>query len=142
MTPFEQNMGDMVRESNAPEAKKSLAMNYVRATGKIANGSKSCIEALSEAIVAQTPILLELYLQIFPTLAEVAALIEAHAAHCKLNKEHKESIVRLRRDEGGEDMPFNWKRLLFEFGARMGWPAAVVIISIIYRSEIVKLLGV
>jgi hypothetical protein len=37
MTTFEQNMGEMVRESGAPESKKSLAMNYVRATGKIAN---------------------------------------------------------------------------------------------------------
>ncbi len=137
MTPFEQNMGDMVKESHASEAKKSLAMNYVRASGKIANGSRNCIEALSDAMVAQTPIILELYLQTFPTMAETTAMIAAHHAAC--NAAHSAQLVAIRQSDAPAGM--NWQRLAFAAISKATWPGAVVALAAMFRSEIQQILA-
>jgi hypothetical protein len=144
MTTFEQNMGEMVRESGAPEAKKSLAMNYIRATGKIANGSRSCIEAVSDAIVAQTPILLELYLQSFPTINETTAMIAAHHEACATLHAEKhaailEQIAHRRIDD--DPSPINWPRLAFAALSKATWPGAVVTLAAMFRSEIQQILS-
>jgi hypothetical protein len=138
-TPFEEDMGNMVHESDASESKKSLAMNYVRATGKLANGSRGNLEAVSDAIVAQTPILLEIYLQTFPTLTETTAMIAAHAASCATL--HTEQLVAIRKGDADTDSPLNWQRLAFAAISKATWPGAIVALAAMFRSEIQQILS-
>jgi hypothetical protein len=145
-TPFEEDMGNMVHESDAPESKKSLAMNYVRATGRLANGSRNSIEAVSDAIVAQTPILLEIYLQTFPTLPEAAAMIAAHHESCATlhAEKHAAILEQIAHRHADDEVPagaINWPRLAFAAISKATWPGAVVTIAAMFRSEIQQILS-
>jgi hypothetical protein len=121
-TAFEEDMNDMVRESHAPESKKSLAMNFVRASGKLANGSRGNIEAVCDAFIAQTPILLEMYLGECVTRDTVAGIIQDHVAKCPLNS------VALRKHDTGD---IDWKRIAIAGLVNMGWPGAVLGVAIV-----------
>jgi hypothetical protein len=119
-------MGEMVRESGAPEAKKSLAMNFVRASGKLANGSRGSVEAVCDAFTAQTPILLELYLERRVDAQAVEEAIVKHISNCP------GQALRLRGD-GGE---MNWQRLAFAAISKATWPGVALCALVMYQEEI------
>ena len=135
MTPFEQNMGDMVHESEISEAKKSLAMTYVRAMGKIANGSRGSVEAVCDALIAQTPIMLEMYRESRVDIKTVEDAIVKHIANCP-------GQIVLRRADGTDGTGvLNWQRLAFAAISKATWPGAVVTIAAMFRSEIQQILS-
>lgn len=135
MTSFERDMGKMVRESRAPESKKSLAMNFVRASGKLANGSRGSVEAVCDAFTAQTPILLELYLERRVDAQAVEQAIVKHIANCP-------GQAMLRRSEVGDGLVgMNWQRLLFAVATKIGWPGAFVLSVFMLRDTIASLVA-
>lgn len=133
MNSFEQNMGDMVRESDASDPAKSLAMTYVRKMGAIANGSRDDVGAVSDALAAQTPILLELYLRNTPTMGDVQAVVAKHVSTCakKAASSHGplHALSALSRP-----------RFLMSMASRATWPFAVIVVSFMFKDEIAALL--
>lgn len=134
MTSFEHDMGEMVREAGATEAKKSLAMNYVRATGRIANGHRGNAEAICDAMIAQMPIILEMYLEPRLGLKDVEKAVAKHLSDCPASK------VAARKGDSANVADFNWQRFLFAVGERLTWPGAAVAIALIFREPITALL--
>jgi len=128
MTSFERDMGEMVRESHASESKKSLAMNFVRASGKLANGSRGNIEAVCDAFTAQTPILLELYLERRVDAETVEQAIVKHISNCPGQA--------LRRGESGDASGMNWQRLAFAAISKATWPGVALCALVMYQEEI------
>jgi len=135
MTTFEQNMGDMVHESDISEAKKSLAMNYVRAMGKIANGSRGSVEAVCDALIAQTPIMIEMYRESRVDIKTVEDVIAKHIANCP-------GQIILRRGEGSDGAgTLNWQRMAFAVVSKATWPGAVIVLAVMFRPEIQQILS-
>lgn len=143
---FAEDMAEMVRVSGATEAEKSLAMAYVRATGKIANGHKGNPDAMCDAMIAQTPILLEMYLARRVTRKDVEDCVARHVSDCPAG-----AAMRLRkgdRDDSGSGVDcgvgvglggFNWPRFAFALVAKGGWPGAVVVLGFYYKDLIEQL---
>jgi len=115
--------------------KRTLAMNYVRAVGSLANGSRGSLESLCDAMIIQQPIILGMFLQPTITKADVDAVVEHHASQCR---ESCSGIAK--RGEGGEggEGPFglNWQRLSFSMLSRIGWPGAIVTLAFLFKDEI------
>lgn len=134
MTSFEHDMGEMVKQSGVTEAKKTLAMSYVRATGKIANGSRGNVEALCDAMLAQTPIILEMYLERHAVATDIDTAILEHMERCKGNM--------ARRPEGCDALPVaSWQRLVFSVASKVTWPGAWMITALMFRDEISALIN-
>jgi len=128
MTRFEEDMRQMVEHAgdSMSQEKRTLAMNYVRAVGNLANGSRGSLEALCDAMVVQQPIILGMFLQPSVTKADVDAVVARHASQCK---ESCQGIAK--RGQGGTGpLGLNWQRLLFATLANLSWPAAIVIVTI------------
>jgi len=137
-TSFEHDMGEMVRESKASESKRSLAMNYVRATGKISNGEKQNVSAISDAIIAQTPIMLELYLESRPTVEVISSMLDDQVRICPVRLRKDE--VNLTATDAGMTEGVNWTRMLFQVVTKIGWPGAFVLIVYILRQPLTSFL--
>ncbi len=135
---FMSDMGEMVRSSAVTESKKTLAMNYVREAGRLANGSRGSVEAVCDAFVAQTPILLEMYLADTPSKAAVKEIVSEavnqHIKDCPLKiDEMHNTISRRKSDTGSTD----WKRIGITALTSMGWPGALLGMTY-FVSELVK----
>jgi len=129
-TQFAHDMTDMVEKSNVTISKKNLARIYVREAAKLANGSRGSIEAICDAFVAQTPILLEMYLTEVTTpetlRIEVEKAVAKHVADCPLKISQIHDTMRMRKsDEGSTD----WKRLGITAFQNLGWPGAVAMMA-------------
>jgi hypothetical protein len=135
MTSFEHDMGEMVRESGVTEAKKTLAMNYVRATGKIANGSRGNVEALCDAMIAQTPIMLEMYLERHAQAQDVEEAIAAHLAACPAKISGGGDNIAIAGMTG-----MNWQRMIFSVATKVSWPGAWLITAFMFKDQIATLL--
>jgi hypothetical protein len=135
---FAADMGEMVKASSVSESKKTLAMNYVRETGRLANGSRGSVEAICDAFVAQTPILLEMYLADTPTKANVkqvvAEAVQHHIKDCPLKIEEMHSTMKRRKSDTGAT---DWKRLSITALSNIGWPGALLGM-VYFVSEMVK----
>jgi len=123
MNSLEHDMGQMVREAKASEAKKSLAMNYVRQVGKISNQEEDAdITDLYSLVQAQIPIILEMYLEPRVDSDTIEYAIQRHLVACPV------ALQVARRKDDDDLHPFNWQRMLFTVATKISWPGAAVII--------------
>jgi hypothetical protein len=136
---FERDMAEMVREADADESSRTLAMTYVRACGKLADADPehdkavNCSPILREVMLAQAPMFLQTFLR-RPAVTD-DDIASAIAAHVKLCGERRETC---------EDAPLgiNWKQRSFSMLTGMRWPGAAVMIVYILKDGILKALGV
>jgi len=126
-TQFLTDMSNMVEESTVTVSKKNLARTFVRDVSKLANGSRGSVEAICDALVAQTPILLEMYLADVPTHQAVkeivSSAVNAHIKDCPLKISELHSTMRQRKSDSGET---DWKRIGISALMKLGWPGASV----------------
>jgi len=144
MTAFESDMRAMVAEADMSEAKRTLALAYVRDTGKLANGSRGSLEAVCDALVSQTPLFLEMYLAKNQSAADVDAAISRHLADC-MSRHVAEAttvapVIEHRRGQGGDGpMGLNWRRLAHDTISRATWPSAAITLGAMYQDTVCKI---
>ncbi len=126
-TQFFEDMSKMINDSHIDVSKKNLARAYVRDAAKLANGSRGSVEAICDAFVAQTPIMLEMYMKNTPTEETVKDIVSeavnSHIKDCPLKINELHSTMRQRKSDGGET---DWRRIGVSALMKLGWPGAAV----------------
>ena len=122
-------ISDMIERSAVPEANKQIAREALRKLSLIDNGHKGSVEAVSNAVLSQAPLIMALYLST-PDLVEKAAeaAVKKHGEACPAKALAVPVVDRRTGDE-----PFNWQRFAFAMAAKAGWPSATIVLGIFYR---------
>ena len=118
-----------IEKQDCDEARKTVATQYVSSLRPLENGGAADIKAISAALIAQAPMLLEIYFRQHVTKSEVETAVAIHATECRA----------VERRDGST--PINWRRLGFSTVSRIGWPAAVIYFLSTYREVVTRLLG-
>ena len=123
-------ISDMIERSAVPEANKQIAREALRKLSLIDNGHKGSVEAVSNAVLSQAPLIMALYLST-PDLVEKAAeaAVKKHGDACPAKMITAVPIAERRTGDG----PFNWQRFAFSLAAKAGWPSATIVLGIFYR---------
>jgi len=114
-TPLQHDLGIMVGESDMSEAKKTLAMTYVREIGRISNGERNSVGAISDVLCAQAPMILELYKEQTVTREVLDKALQDHTAACPLQQPSKGKTIKLTSSHP-----------VAAALAAVGWPGAIL----------------
>ncbi len=119
---------DIINNVDAPHAQKTICRNVLHACDPLENGGANSIQALSQALLAQTGILIEMYLRSYMSPAEMGQMITqaiaTQAQHCAASKQ---TLV-------------SWPQLIVTATSKMTWPGAMAFAIYILREPLVTIL--
>ena len=126
--------GEMVKGADVTDSQKTVAMSYVASLRPLENGSGGSVKAVSNALVNQAAMLLEMYLHRPVTGAHVAKAVEDAV------KEHATACVagELGKVVGG---PTGKAGVLVALFKACGFPAVLVMALVQFGPEIKLLLA-